>query len=158
MPLPLFLPIILAAMATTGTIGSVVMAEKASDEANKATQARNRINERRAQREKIDQLRKARIAAGVAANTGANQGTGQSSTTQGAVSSIMSQYASNVNLIDQSMTDARTAAYYDTKSSSSSSLGSTLGAVGNLSFQTFDLINGTAQIKDYFSKKGQTNG
>lgn len=152
--MPFFLPIILAAMTVTGTVGSVVMAEKSSDEANKATRARNRINERRAQREKIDQLRQARIAAGAATNTGANMGTGESSTTQGAVSSIMSQYASNVNLVDQSMTDARTAAYYETKASKSSSLGSTLGAVGNLSFQAFDTIGGAAQIKNYFNEKG----
>ena len=149
---------ILAAVTIGGTVNSAVQARRADKAQKKQTRANNRIQERRAQREKLDQLRQARIAAAQAQNLGAVTGAENSSSTQGAVGSIGAQYGANVGYIDSNMQDAREAAFWGNRASSYMSDAATSGAVGSLAGAAFTQLGGMDDLQTAWQNKFGSKG
>lgn len=144
---------ILAAVAIGGTVNQVVQGRRA-DKANKQrTRAENRIQERRAQREKLDQLRQARIAVAQNTNVGATTGTGESTGVLGANASTAAQYGANVGYIEANMGDAREAAFWGNRASSAATDAATSGAIGNLAGQAFTQFGGMADLQTAWNNK-----
>lgn len=144
---------ILLATTVGGTVNQVVQGRRA-DKANKQrTRAENRIQERRAQREKLDQLRQARIAVAQNTNVGATTGTGDSTGVLGANASTAAQYGANVGYIESNMGDAREAAFWGNRASSYATDAATSGAIGGLAGQAFTQFGGAAALEKAWNNK-----
>lgn len=95
------LPIIAIAATVAGTIGSVLSASAAAKQQQKAIQAQSSMAANQTTREKLQQVRQARIAAGAVQQAAETQGVGTSSAAQGGQGSIFSQANSNISFLDQ---------------------------------------------------------
>lgn len=144
---------ILTATTVASTVNQVVQGRRADKANKKRTLAENRIQERRAQREKLDQLRQARIAVAQNTNVGATTGTGESTGVLGANASTAAQYGANVGYIESNMGDAREAAFWGNRASSAATDAATSGAIGNLAGQTFSQFGGAAALQKAWNVK-----
>lgn len=144
---------ILLATTVASTANQVVQSRRADKANKKRTLAENRIQERRAQREKLDQLRQARIAVAQSTNVGATTGTGDSTGVLGANASTAAQYGANVGYIESNMGDAREAAFWGNRASSAATDAATSGAIGNLAGQTFSQFGGAATLQKAWGAK-----
>ena len=137
---------ILAAVTVGSTVDSTLKARKAVKERQRETVAQNRIQERRSQREKLDQIRQARIQAGLAQNVSAVTGT-QEGSIEGLGSSVLSQLGTNINYIDQQMTDARFAMERGNKAAQLQSDAATYDAIGKVAGAAFTQFGGMADLE-----------
>ena len=141
---------ILAAVTAATSVGTTVHSVQQSRKADKARQretvAQNRIQERRSQREKLDQIRQARIQAGLAQNVAAVTGI-QEGSVEGIGSSVLSQLGTNINYIDQQMTDARFAMERGNKAAQLQSDAATYDAIGRVAGSAFTQFGGMADLE-----------
>lgn len=137
---------ILAAVTVGTTVDSTIKARKAVKERQRETVAQNRIQERRSQREKLDQIRQARVQAGLAQNVAAVTGI-QEGSVEGIGSSVMSQLGTNINYIDQQMTDARFAMERGNKAAQLQSDAATYDAIGKVAGAAFTQFGGMADLE-----------
>lgn len=98
--MPLALPII-AGAAVVGTAAGIYGAVKQNKQAKRENRARQAIENRRAQRERIASVRESQILAAQSQVLSENLGVGQSSGADGAQSSIASTAASNQTFVNQ---------------------------------------------------------
>jgi len=137
---------ILAAVTVGTTVDSTIKARKAVKERQRETVAQNRIQERRSQREKLDQIRQARVQAGLAQNVAAVTGI-QEGSVEGIGSSVLSQLGTNINYIDQQMTDARFAMERGNKAAQLQSDSATYDAIGRVAGAAFTQFGGMADLE-----------
>lgn len=87
--------------AVGGPFGQVYLGQQQAKEQRKQQRLEQAANDIQRRREKIAAVRQAQIARATVIQEGANTGTSESSGVQGAVASIGSQEAANLNLINQ---------------------------------------------------------
>lgn len=94
-------PVTATVIAVGAVGGSIYSSEKARKEQKKARKAQDRIRQTQSARERLAQVRQARIAQSSILQSGATQGTMDSSATQGAYSAVGSAAAGNIQFINQ---------------------------------------------------------
>lgn len=93
---------ILLATAVAATAGSIYSSNQAAKQQKKANALQRKQSELSAQRARIDEIRKGRLAHAAAAVNAVGQGVDYSSGAAGGQGSIISQSLSNLSFLDQS--------------------------------------------------------
>jgi hypothetical protein len=136
-----WIPFLIATTLTT--TASVAQQHRAAKKNKKASEASNRIQERRSAREKLDQLRQARIASAQQINAGA--GLGMSAGTSGfdgQAASIGAQYGANAAFIDSNMADARESMINQNAAATRQSNASIYSGLSSMSMAGFQATGG----------------
>lgn len=129
-----------AVVTVAATAYSVTEQSKAAKAQKRQQEVQNRVNERRNQYERQQNLNQARIQAAQVTNSAAVGGFGGSSADLGSVSSIGTQGAVNANFIDQNTQDMREAVAIGGKIAdhmSNANIASAVASLSSLGMQTF---------------------
>lgn len=135
--MPAALPIIAVASGVSAVAG-IVGARKQNKQAARESRARQAIENRRAQRERVASVRESQILAAQSQVLSENLGVGQSSGAEGQQSSIASTAASNQSFVNQvqSLNEIRSDAM-----SRSAKIGNTVGAIQGISNAVSSVAN-----------------
>lgn len=143
-------PLLAAALLATTVAATgvqIYQARKAEKKNEAAQEAQNRIQARRSQRERLDQLRRARVAAAEVSNTGAALGMGAgTSGFEGQVASVGAQYGANVAYANSNMRDASEAAFLAGSAARDTTRGATISAIGQLAMAGFTQFGGAGAL------------
>lgn len=150
-PIAPVLGYIAAAATVVGTVMSYQQSRRAADaqeDAAEAQRQRMQVEQNmanlKAEKQKQDQIRRARAERGEVINIGATTGTGSSSGVQGGASSVMSQLGGNLSYMDTQQSNANKASIFSQRASAFQSQANQYsanaqmwGQVANASYNTF---------------------
>lgn len=150
-PIAPAIPYIMAATAVAGVAMSYQQGKKADaarEDAAEAARQRQTVEQNmanlKAEKQKQDQIRKARAERGEVLNIGATSGTGQASGVQGGTSSVMSQLGGNLSYMgkqqgmsNQASIFAQRSTAFQSQAAQHQSNSDMWGQVGSAAFNTF---------------------
>ncbi len=138
---------VVAGISAVATVGSTVVgaieAKKQRKATREATRLQRQIANNKAQRERINTIRQARLARGALEQTGANSGAQLSSIALGSLGSIQSQLNSNLSFLDTNQSLSALSAESTDKAVRHAGNVELAGAVGGISSQIFSAAGGT---------------
>lgn len=138
-------PAIFAAISAAATVATAVVQYGAAKDQQKAQKQLQRQAALKAARERIQQIRQARIKAAQIEQQGEGAGVSASSGVQGGVGSVQSQLGSNLNFMDVTQIYGNKATNYLADAAKANSLANTISAVGSLAYSGYNLTKGDSK-------------
>lgn len=132
---------VLPAIIGVGTGASIISSEMSRHEQKKASRAQRRIQQRQSQRERLEQIRQARVQGAQILQAGVNTGTQGASGIQGGLANVQTQSAGNISFLNQIESMQQSIQRRQEKAAQYAGIADTASALGNLALTAYSAQN-----------------